>query len=34
MLIFPSWLYHMVEPNLSDWERVSLSFNIVCRPRE
>jgi uncharacterized protein (TIGR02466 family) len=27
MLIFPSWLYHGVEPNLSDAERVSLSFN-------
>jgi uncharacterized protein (TIGR02466 family) len=27
MLIFPSWLYHGVEPNLSDEPRVSLSFN-------
>jgi len=27
MLIFPSWLYHGVEPNLSDTPRVSLSFN-------
>src|SRR5262249_24019232 len=27
MLIFPSWLYHGVEPNLSDAPRVSLSFN-------
>ena len=34
MLIFPSWLYHTVEPNLGDQERVSLSFNIGYRPRE
>jgi len=27
MLIFPSWLYHGVEPNLTDTPRVSLSFN-------
>jgi uncharacterized protein (TIGR02466 family) len=27
MLIFPSWLYHGVEPNMSDAPRVSLSFN-------
>jgi len=27
MLIFPSWLYHGVEPNLSDAPRVSISFN-------
>jgi uncharacterized protein (TIGR02466 family) len=33
MLIFPSWLYHTVEPNLSDQERVSLSFNIGYRLR-
>ena len=31
MLLFPSWLYHSVEPNLSDRERVSLSFNIGFR---
>lgn len=28
MLIFPSWLLHGVEPNLSDEERVCLSFNV------
>jgi len=28
MLIFPSWLYHGVEPNLSDAPRISLSFNL------
>ena len=27
MLIFPSWLYHGVGPNLTDTLRVSLSFN-------
>jgi uncharacterized protein (TIGR02466 family) len=29
LLIFPSWLKHGVEPNLSDEERVSISFNYV-----
>ena len=28
MLFFPSWLKHWVTPNLTDDERVSLSFNI------
>jgi len=27
LLIFPSWLYHGVDPNLTDTPRVSLSFN-------
>jgi uncharacterized protein (TIGR02466 family) len=27
MLIFPSWLYHGVEPNVTDTPRVSISFN-------
>jgi len=27
-LIFPSWLYHRVEPNLSNKERIVISFNI------
>jgi uncharacterized protein (TIGR02466 family) len=31
MLIFPSWLYHGVEPNLSDESRVSVSFNLRLR---
>jgi len=26
-IIFPSWLEHYVEPNMSDEERVSISFN-------
>lgn len=29
LLIFPSWLKHGVEPNLSDDERISISFNYV-----
>jgi len=33
MLIFPSWLYHSVEPNLSDQERIVMSFNLGFRPR-
>ncbi len=28
IILFPSWLLHKVEPNRSDKERVSLSFNI------
>jgi uncharacterized protein (TIGR02466 family) len=27
-IIFPSWLWHGVEPNLSEESRISLSFNI------
>lgn len=29
LLIFPSWLKHGVEPNLSDEDRVSISFNYI-----
>ncbi len=29
MLIFPSWLWHGVEPNLSNQARVSISFNLI-----
>lgn len=28
IILFPSWLLHKVEPNRSDNERISLSFNI------
>jgi uncharacterized protein (TIGR02466 family) len=28
LILFPSWLEHYVEPNLSDEKRISLSFNI------
>jgi uncharacterized protein (TIGR02466 family) len=28
LLIFPSWLEHYVEPNMSDEERISIAFNI------
>lgn len=27
-IVFPSWLEHYVEPNMSDQSRVSISFNI------
>lgn len=29
LLIFPSWLKHGVEPNTSDEERISISFNYI-----
>ena len=29
LYIFPSWLKHMVEPNMSDEERISISFNVA-----
>jgi uncharacterized protein (TIGR02466 family) len=29
MLFFPPWLPHMVEPNISNEERISIAFNIV-----
>lgn len=29
ILMFPPWLPHMVEPNLSAKERISIAFNIV-----
>jgi uncharacterized protein (TIGR02466 family) len=32
LLIFPSWLKHGVEPNLSDDDRVSISFNYGFQP--
>lgn len=28
LIIFPGWLKHSVEPNLSDQDRISVSFNI------
>lgn len=28
MILFPSWLWHGVEPNLGDRDRICLSFNI------
>ena len=33
ILVFPSWLYHMVHPNLSDEDRVIVSFNLSTRQR-
>jgi uncharacterized protein (TIGR02466 family) len=32
ILIFPSWLLHGVEPNFSDRDRISMSFNIGMQP--
>jgi len=29
MILFPSWLEHDVEPNLSDQERISIAFNMT-----
>jgi len=31
-IIFPSWLEHYVEPNLSDEPRISMSFNFEILP--
>jgi uncharacterized protein (TIGR02466 family) len=28
LVIFPSWLFHSVDPNQSDEDRISISFNI------
>ena len=30
LLLFPSWLKHHVEPNLSNESRISMSFNTYC----
>ncbi|CAN1209279.1 TIGR02466 family protein [Tumidithrix helvetica PCC 7403] len=32
MIIFPSWLLHGVDPNLSEEDRVTVSFNLGLRP--
>ena len=29
LLLFPAYLHHSVDPNMSEHERVSLSFNIM-----
>ena len=31
LIIFPSWLEHDVPVNTSEFDRLSLSFNIMCR---
>mgnify|MGYP001275215696 CR=1 FL=1 len=31
LLLFPGWLEHQVEPNLSNEERISISFNFVVK---
>lgn len=33
LIMFPSWLEHDVEPNLSEAERISISFNLSLRKR-
>lgn len=33
MYVFPGWLEHGVEENLSDCDRVSISFNVLAVPR-
>ena len=35
ILIFPSWLFHSVDPNRSNYDRISISFNIdIVTPKE
>ncbi len=29
LYIFPSWIKHLVKPNMSDEERISISFNVA-----
>ena len=29
LVIFPSWMSHYVEPNMSDEDRISISFNTI-----
>lgn len=33
-VIFPSWLYHWVEPNLSSEDRISIAFNVFMMPEK
>ena len=28
LYVFPSWIKHLVQPNMSDEERISISFNV------
>jgi uncharacterized protein (TIGR02466 family) len=32
IILFPSWLAHFVEPNLSQEERISIAFNVQLNP--
>ena len=35
ILIFPSWLFHSVDPNRSNYDRISISLNIdIVTPKE
>jgi len=33
MYVFPGWLEHGVEENLSDRDRISISFNVAAFPK-
>ncbi|NBW70846.1 MAG: hypothetical protein EBR32_05505, partial [Bacteroidetes bacterium] len=33
IVIFPSYLPHLVEPNNHDDERISISFNVIALPK-
>jgi len=32
LLVFPSWLWHEVEPSTQAGARISISFNVGMRP--
>jgi len=34
LLLWPSYLSHAVEPNSHDETRISISFNVICIPKE
>jgi uncharacterized protein (TIGR02466 family) len=34
LLVWPAFVHHLVHPNLSDEERISISFNVVLRWRD
>ena len=34
LVIFPSWMSHYVEPNMSDEDRISISFNTVIETEQ
>lgn len=34
LLLWPSYLSHAVEPNAHDETRISISFNVICIPKE
>jgi len=34
LLLFPGWLFHSVDPNLNDEDRISIAFNIQVRQKQ